>query len=126
MGWVRGIGGVWSSSVFTDEGKTELGAGDEEYQPRPASFECSALGSSTGDRQMKVGATACAPYASLRQYRYPEAERKYDRRAAYHNAKYPWILAVYAFQHKRHHALQFDIARFVFPRHASPGQPTSW
>ena len=92
------------------------------WSPRPtrsaprASRRRSALGSSTGDQTRSVGLRPCRPYSTLTQYRYPFAERKYDKRAAYYNPNFPWIEAVYAFQHKHHHALQFDTASFEFPR----------
>ena len=117
FGWEKGVGGVYSLSVFeNNEGKTPLSAGDPDYRERPTAFECSALGSSTGDQTRSVGLRPCRPYSTLTQYRYPFAERKYDKRAAYYNPNFPWIEAVYAFQHKHHHALQFDTASFEFPR----------
>ena len=119
IGWKGGDGGSYSLTTFAMEGKTALGASDPEYQPRPSAFECSALGSITGDQQRNTGRVSCRPYDTLTQYRYPDGELRWDKRAAYHNPKYPWIQAVYAFQHKRHHAKQFDIARLEFPRSVS-------
>ena len=110
----------YSESVFLEkEGKVRLTPNDTDWMERPEAFACSALGSTTGDRQSKVGRVPCNEMSSLKLYRYPQSEKHHDQSAAYYSPQYPWIEAVYKFRHYHHHALQFDAARFEFPRHLS-------
>ena len=114
------LGCSYSESVFLEiEGKVRLTPNDTDWMERPEAFACSALGSTTGDRQSQVGRVPCNEVSSLKLYRYPQSEKRYDQSAAYYNPQYPWIEAVYQFRHYHHHALQFDTARFEFPRHLS-------
>ena len=115
------LGCSYSEDVFLQtESKTPVTPNDTDWVERPAAFACSALGSATGaDQQDETGRASCNTVSTLALYRYPDSEKKYDAVAAYTNDKYPWMEAVYKFTHYHHHALQFDTARFVFPRHTS-------
>ena len=113
-----------SHSNFIRRGLTAVPASAPEYSQRPAAFSCANFGSTRGSWD-KGG---CEQVSDLTLYNYPAAAHTTDRRVAYSNAKYPWIVAVHRFKatkptdDKNGFPKQFDTARFNIPAGSAPTQ----
>ena len=96
---------------------------DERFFVRPHSFACDIQGNANGFRDKSQGTSAgktCVSFP-MTLWKYPAEQLASDRRAAYVNAKYPWIISIQA-QRVCCTATQVDTVRMTVPASLGTGQ----
>lgn len=113
-GWTaksRAGGDEPNHANFGARGLTEVPATAPEFSNRPGAFACANFGSVRGSWESQD----CEQVSDLKLYNYPTADHAEDRRVAYANPAYPWIVALHKFK-----AIKPTDDKNGFPKQAHP------